>query len=82
MIVAPHMWELVPPSVRKCKTLNEFKTKIKSCYPDHYPHRLYKNLYSTIRFHLKRMYTSFYGRTRLHILVTIIYLQYDVMMLP
>ena len=26
----PQIWELVPQSVRKCKTLNKFKTKIKS----------------------------------------------------
>ena len=28
--LAPQIWELVPQSIRKCKTLNEFKTKIKS----------------------------------------------------
>ena len=26
--LAPQIWELVPQSIRKCKTLNEFKTKI------------------------------------------------------
>ena len=28
--LAPQIWKLVPQSVRKCKTLNEVKTKIKS----------------------------------------------------
>ena len=28
--LAPQISELVPQSIRKCKTLNEFKTKIKS----------------------------------------------------
>ena len=28
--LAPQIWELVPLSVRKCKALNKFKTKIKS----------------------------------------------------
>ena len=39
---APQIWELVPQSIRKCKTLNELKTKIKSCYSDHCPCRLCK----------------------------------------
>ena len=34
--LAPPIWELVPQSLKKCKTLNEFKTKIKSWYPDGY----------------------------------------------
>ena len=33
--LAPQIWELVPQSIRKCKTLNEFKTKINSWYLDH-----------------------------------------------
>ena len=32
--LAPQTWEVVPQSVRKCKTLKEFKTKIKFQYPD------------------------------------------------
>ena len=28
--LAPQIWELVPQNLKKCKTLNEFKTKIKS----------------------------------------------------
>ena len=32
--LAPQIWELVPQSVRKCKALNTFKTKIKSWHPD------------------------------------------------
>ena len=32
--LAPKIWQLVPQSIRKCKTLNEFKTKIQiSKYP-------------------------------------------------
>ena len=40
--LAPKIWQLVPQSIRKCKTLNEFKTKIKSLYPNHCPCRLCK----------------------------------------
>ena len=40
--LAPQIWELVPQSLKKCKTLNEFKTKIKSWYPDHCPCKLCK----------------------------------------
>ena len=40
--VGPQIWELVPKSIGKCRTLNEFKTKIKSWYPDHCPCRLCK----------------------------------------
>ena len=40
--LAPQIWELVPQSHKKCKTLKEFKTKIKSWYPDHCPCRLCK----------------------------------------
>ena len=39
---APLIWGLVPQGVRKCKILNEFKTNIKSWYPDHCPCRLCK----------------------------------------
>ena len=40
--LAPQIWEFVPQSLKKCKTLSEFKTKIKSWYPDHCPSRLCK----------------------------------------
>ena len=40
--LASQIWELVPQSIRKNKTLNEFKTKIKSWYPHHCPYRLCK----------------------------------------
>ena len=40
--LAPQIWELVPQSVRKCNTLNEFKPKMKSWYPDHCPCRFCK----------------------------------------
>ena len=31
--LAPQIWEFVQQCIRRCKTLNEFKTKIKSWYP-------------------------------------------------
>ena len=40
--LTPQIWELVPQSIRKWRTLNEFKTKIKFWYPDHCPCRLCK----------------------------------------
>ena len=48
--LAPQIWELVPQSIRKCKTLNEFKTKIKSWYPDHCPCRLCKTYIAQLGF--------------------------------
>ena len=48
--LAPQIWELVPQSIRKCKTLNEFKTKIKSWYPDHCPCRLCKTYVAQLGF--------------------------------
>ena len=41
--LAPQIWELVPLSIRKCKALSEFKSKIESWYPDHCPCRLCKS---------------------------------------
>ena len=38
--LALQIWEHVTQSIRKCKILNEFKTKIKSLYPDQCPCRL------------------------------------------
>ena len=40
--LAPQIWELVPQTLKKCKTLNEFKTKIKSWHPVDCPCRLCK----------------------------------------
>ena len=40
--LAQQTWQLVLQSVRKCKTFNESKTKIKSWYPDRCPCRLRK----------------------------------------
>ena len=48
--LAPQIWKLVPESIRKCKTLNEFKTKIKSWYPDHCPCRLCKTYIAQLGF--------------------------------
>ena len=38
--LALKIWKPVPQSVRKYNTLNEFRAKIKSWYPDRYPCRL------------------------------------------
>ena len=40
--LAPQILKLVPKSARQCKTLNDFKTKIKSYYPDSCHCRLFK----------------------------------------
>ena len=48
--LAPQIWELVPQSLKKYKTLNEFKTKIKSWYPDHGPYRLCKTYIAQLGF--------------------------------
>ena len=48
--LAPQIWELVPQSLRKCKTLNEFKTKIKSWYPTHCLCRLCKTYIAQLGF--------------------------------
>ena len=48
--LAPEIWELVPQSLKNCKTLNEFKTKIKSWYPDHCPCGLFKTYIAQLGF--------------------------------
>ena len=48
--VPPQIWELAPKSFGKCKTLNEFKTTIKSWYPYHYPCRLCKTYIAQLGF--------------------------------
>ena len=48
--LAPQISELVPQSVRKCATLNEFRTKIKSWYPYHCPCRLCKTYIAHLGF--------------------------------
>ena len=48
--LAPQIWELVPQSLKKCKTLNEFKTEIKSWYPDHCSCRLCKTYIAQLAF--------------------------------
>ena len=48
--LAPQVWELVPQSFKKCNTLNEFKTKIKSWYPDHCPCRFCKTYTTQLGF--------------------------------
>ena len=46
----PQILELVPQSFRKCKTLNEFKIKMKSWYPDHCLCRLCKTYIAQLGF--------------------------------
>ena len=48
--LAPQIWELVPQSIRKCKTLNEFTIKIKSWYPGHCSCRLCKTYIAQLGF--------------------------------
>ena len=79
--LAPQIWELVPQSIRKCKTLNEFKTKIKSWYPDHCPCRLCKTYIAQLGF-IWSAYIHLFMAESGYILVTIVYLQYDVIMMP
>ena len=78
--LAPQIWELVPQSVRKCKTLNKFKTKIKSWYPDHCPCRLCKTYIAQLGF-IWSTYIHLFLAKAGYILVTIVYLQYDVTMM-
>ena len=48
--LALKIWELVPQIIRKCKALNEFKTKIKSWCLDHCPCRLCKTYIAQLGF--------------------------------
>ena len=48
--LALQICEHVPQRLRKCNTLNEFKTKIKSWYPDHCPYRLCKTYIAQLGF--------------------------------
>ena len=79
--LAPQIWEPVPQGIRKCETLNEFKTKIKSWYSEHCPCRLCKTCIAQLSFIL-RAYIHLFMAESGYILVTIAYLQYDVIMMP
>ena len=81
MIVAPQIWEHVPQSVRKIKALNEFKIKIKSSYPDHCPCTLCKTYTAQLGF-MWSVYIHLFMAESGYILVTILYLQYDAIMIP
>ena len=48
--LAPQIWELFPQILKKCNTLNKFKAKIKSWYPDHCPYRLCKTYIAQLGF--------------------------------
>ena len=78
--LAPKIWKLVPQSVRKCKTLNEFKTKIKFWIPDHCPCRLSKTYMAQLGFIWSAYIHPFMAESG-YILVTIAYLQYYVIMM-
>ena len=62
----PQIWQLVPQSIRKCKSLNEFKTKIKSWCPDHCPCRLCKTYLSQLGFISSAYIHLFMARIRLY----------------
>ena len=79
--VAPQICELVPQTLIKCKTSNEFKTKIKSWYPDHCPCRLCKTYIALLGF-IWSAYIHLFMAEPGYVLVIIVYLQYDVIMLP
>ena len=79
--LAPQIWELVPQSLKKCRTLNEFKTKVKSWSPGHCPCRLSKTYIAQLGF-ISSAYIHLFMAEPACILVTIVYLQYDVIMLP
>ena len=79
--LALQIWELVPQSIRKCKTLNEFKTKIKSWYPDYCPCRLCKTYLAQLDFIWSKYMHLFMAESG-YILVTIVYFQYDVIIMP
>ena len=78
--LAPKIWKLVPQSVRKCKTLNEFKTKIKFWIPDHCPCRLCKTYMAQLGFIWSAYIHPFMAESG-YILVTIVYLQCYVIMM-
>ena len=78
--LAPQIWEPVPQSIRKCKVLNELKTKIKSWYPDHCLCRLCKTYVAQLGF-IWSAYMHLFMAESGYILVTIVYLQYDVIMM-
>ena len=78
--LAPQIWELVLQSIRKCKTLNEFKTKIKSWYPDHCPCRLCKTYITQLGFNWSAYIHLFMAESGC-ILLTIVYLQYNIIIM-
>ena len=41
--VAPKIWSCIPRSYKECSSVNEFKAKIKSWYPENCPCKLCKN---------------------------------------
>ena len=41
--VAPKIWSSIPRNYKECSSVNEFKAKIKSWYPENCPCKLCKN---------------------------------------
>ena len=41
--VMPKIWSSIPKSYKECSSVNEFKAKIKSLYPENCPCKLFKN---------------------------------------
>ena len=78
--LAPQIWEIVPQSIRKYKTLNKFKTKIKSWCSDHCLCRLCKTYVAQLGF-IWSAYTHVFMAESGYILVTMVYLQYNVIMM-
>ena len=74
----PQIWQFFSQSVRKCKTLNEFQTKIKSSYTYHCLCRLWKAYIAQLSFIWSAFIHLFMAEPG-YILVTIVYLQYDVL---
>ena len=60
-------------AIIKCKTLNKFKTKIKSWCPDHWPCRLCKTYIAQLGF-IWSAYIHLFMAKSGYILVTIVYL--------
>ena len=43
--VGPKIWNSIPGKYKEYDSLNEFKAKIKTWYPENYPHKLCKILF-------------------------------------
>ena len=71
--LAPQIWELVPQSLRKWKTLNQLKTRLNPGIQIIVRESSSKSIQRNC-FHLKRIQTSSYDRTRLYACNQIIFI--------